>query len=94
MTEYVTNEQCACDDHEQEVRQAIGIEITEKGKLIKVGRILGSSVRHEEDVAIGGHSSFTGRSFEDLAALGDGFHSIFRCHRIGKENTVYRDPDG
>lgn len=86
--EFKTNEECECNDNQEVRRQAIEIAVSDDNTLT-ITNLLGP-VRHSEEVASGGTSTFTGRSYEDLFDLGAGRHRLCKCETIGPPGTIHR----
>lgn len=86
--ELKTNEVCKCEDHQEEVRFTIEIEVFDDGRLNAIQRF--PHAKYSEIVSPGGTSSFTRRSYADLLKLGAGIHSICRCNTIGRPGTIHR----
>ncbi len=86
--ELKTNEVCKCEDHQEEVRLTIEIELLDDGSLNVIRHLPNS--RFSEKVSPGGSLSFTPRSHADLLKLGAGTHSICRCNTIGRPGTIHR----
>lgn len=86
--ELKTNEVCKCEDHQEEVRLTIEIEVFDDGRLKAIQRF--PHAEYSEIVSPGATSSFADRSYADLLKLGAGTHSICRCKTIGKPGTIHR----
>lgn len=86
--ELKSHEVCKCEDHQEEVRLTIEIEVFDDGRLNAIQRF--PNAQYSEIVNPGDTSSFTHKSYTDLLKLGAGTHSICRCKTIGQPGTIHR----